>query len=247
MESAGGPTLLPAASSATASAGSRMRLLFRLVLFLAALLVVAGTGLALFALEGEPLIARTGRMDFRDLQNARALAERFDPRGMPPRRVTIVRARAGELNTLIRGALAGVPRAAGRVAVTRYGVVAAVTVETPLPSSPLGRFFNLRATVAPSRSRLVISRLALGRLEIPPGLVRPALRLALDGWLGAGRGGPALDSIRGVWIERGVVAVTFRPPPGLAGNRKEAGNRRIVAEIDRRTARVPLFRPARRR
>lgn len=227
----------------------RLIRLFLLLIVLAA--VVAPVALALYVLEGQPLIARAGKLDLRELRNAEALAQRFDPRLMSPGRVTIVRVTSGQLNLLIRGALGGVPRATGRAVVTRYGVVAAVTVETPLPRNPLGRFVNLRATIAPSRSGLVVSRLALGRLEIPRGLVRPVLDFALDRLLGAGKGGPVLDSVQGVWIRDGVVSVAFRPLPGLAGKRKATTGRRARAAgpcrsgIGRRIVRAPLFRRAR--
>jgi len=233
--------------------------LLRLVIYLALLaIVVAPVALVLLGLEREPLVARAAKLDLRDLKSAQALAQRFDPRQMPPGRDTVVRATAGELNTILKVALAGLPGVAGRAVVTRYGVIAGVTVETPLPANPLGRFVNLRAAIAPSRTGLEVSRLAVGALEIPPRFVRPAMTLALDYWLGAGKGGPVLDSVRSVQIGGTMVTVAFRPPSDLVKHKKAAAGRQaridrpnsmesLYAGIDRRTARAPLFRDAGRR
>jgi hypothetical protein len=171
--------------------------------------------------EREPLVSRTAAgFNMGDLHRAQALAERYDPRRMSPQRVTTVRATADELNTLLRGAIVGVPRVASRVEVSRFGVLAGVTVELPVPENPLGRYVNIRTLVAPSERGLEISRFAVGRVEIPPSAIRPAMRLGLDRLVGAGKGEPILGSVKSVRVAGSGVSVAFQPPPTLVADIK---------------------------
>jgi hypothetical protein len=187
--------------------------------------------------ETSPLVVRSGDFDMRDMDRAGTLAERYDPRRMPPERITSVRATAEELNTLLKGALGAVRQVASRVEVSRFGVVAGVTVELPVPENPLGRYVNIRTLVAPSQRGLEISRFAVGRAEIPPAIIRPALLFGLDRLVGEGKGAPILDSVKSVKVAGSSITVAFQPPPTLVEDIKAAARSHTVVS-DPRTVRT---------
>ena len=203
-----------------------MGLLFRLflVLLLAGVPVAAG----LIMIEGEPLVARPGGLDLDDLKRAQSLAQRYDPRRMPPQRITTMRATTGELNTLLKGAFGGLRQVASRVEASRFGIIAAVTLELPLPPNPVGRYVNVRTVIAPSDTGLEIARVAVGALEIPPALVGPALRFGLDRLVGPGKGGAILDSVKSVALAGDRITLAFRPPASLVEDIRSAARRQFA-------------------
>lgn len=233
-------------------------------------LVAAPAAAVLFGLEKAPLIARAGEITASDLQNARRLIQRYDLRRMTPNEITTITASAAELNTLIKGGLYGVPQVASRVDVNRFGLTAGVSAELPIPRNPLGRYVNIRAAIAPSEQGLEIARFAIGEIEVPPVLVRPVVKLALDHFVGPGKGEPIVASIRSVRVSGDRVAVAFHPPPALVEDLGTAARRQIsvsnpqtvrvyyrrLMEIEGRQGRgrtsltgfmKPLFQLARRR
>ena len=66
-----------------------MGCLLRLLLLL---IVVGPLALAALALDDAPLIRRHGTVAIDDFKRAKALAERYDPRGMDPATLTLVTA-----------------------------------------------------------------------------------------------------------------------------------------------------------
>ncbi len=212
-----------------------MRWIF--ALFFLLLLGVPAVAL-LAAVEPEPLVARGDTAyTLNDLNRAKALAERYDPRRMPPERVTQVRATTDELNTLLRGAVGAVPRVASRVETSRFGVLAGVTVELPVPKNPVGRYINIRMLISPSESGLQIARFALGRVEVPASVIRPAMRRGLERLIGETKGEPILNSIKSVRIAGSSVAIAFQPPPNMVEDIKAAARTHTVVS-DPKTVRV---------
>ena len=117
---------------------------------------------------------------------------------------------------------------------TRFGVIVALTVATPLPENPLGRYLNLRAVIAPSAFGLDISRLAIGAIEVPPVVIRPVMRFALDHLVGPGKAEPILTSIRSVQVSDRIATVDFRPPAKLVEDLKSAAKKRIALSHPRK-------------
>ncbi len=205
-------------------------------LFLVVFLAIIGLPIAavVMALDRNPLIERPGDINTADLKRAQALAERYDPRQMPTGKITRLQATSDELNTVLKGAMGAVKQVAGQVQVTRFGVIVAVTVATPLPENPLGRYLNLRAVIAPSAFGLDISRLAIGAIEVPPVVIRPVLRFALDHLVGPGKAEPILTSIRSVQVSDRLATVEFRPPAKLVEDLKSAAKKRIALSHPRK-------------
>jgi hypothetical protein len=217
--------------------------------FLLALFIGLPIGVTYLAIDKDPLVSRAGEINFQDLKRAETLARRYDPRRMPPERITTVRATAQELNTLLKGSMGALKFLSSRVDVNRFGVIAAVTLDIPVPKNPIGKFVNVRAVIAPSDKGLKISRFAVGDLEIPPVVIKPVLKFALNRLVGDGKGDPILDSVKSIKVTGPLVTLAFRPPANLMADIKSAAKRHISVsspekvrryyeEIDRAMART---------
>lgn len=199
-----------------------------IALFFAALIIGFPAVVAVMSIEKEPLISRPGEVNLADFENAQKLAERYDPRRMPPDQITTVRASADELDTLLKAAFSGVKRVATRVRVSPFGIIAAMTVELPFAGNPLGHYLNVRTAIAPSEDGLDITRFAVGSIEFPPALIKPAILRGLNRLVGEDKGQPILDSIRSVRVAGPMVTVDFRPPPRMMETLKAAARQQAT-------------------
>ncbi|MGB0576271.1 MAG: hypothetical protein ACPGPC_08980 [Alphaproteobacteria bacterium] len=177
------------------------------------------------AVQDVPALKRPGAINLQDLKNAQQLARRFDPRLMPPDRITEIRATTRELNTVLKGAMASIPNVVTTVKVARFGILIGMSVE--LPDNPLGRYLNIRTVIASSSRGLRFYRLYVGKVEIPQQLIDPALRYALDEIVGKGKADPILKSVRSVKVLGPTIYVRFQPPPNLLKDIKTAARKRI--------------------
>ncbi|MBM3488280.1 MAG: hypothetical protein FJX67_16870 [Alphaproteobacteria bacterium] len=205
-----------------------MKLVFALLV-----LAVIGAPIALvvYGLDDRPITAKTGDLAFDDVRRGKELLQRADPRQMPADRVTTVRATDAEINAALSTALAAFWRASAGVAAGRNGVALSSSIELPGKVTMLGRYLNLHAVVRPSSSGLDIAQASIGRIELPPFLVKAALGFALDRALGTGEGDRVLASVTSVAVEGNRIAVGFRPPANLVADATRAAQRLLaVAE-----------------
>jgi hypothetical protein len=172
---------------------------------------------AILALDSAPFVSE-GRAPLEaDYQRAKALLARLDPEAIKNDRMTNVTFSEAELN----GALATVARGArkirGRAVVSpQYGLLVGVSAELPLPENRIGRYLNVRATIAPSSQGLDIRRLAVGRIEVPAMLIMPAFRTIVDWLAGGGKGDAVVASVRHLRTEGKRVTVVYDPPAKMA-------------------------------
>lgn len=195
------------------------------------MIAVVGVPAAFLAatLDRAPAPGETARLGFVSTGPADRLWRRYDPRLMPTDRPTLVEASEAELDRTLQAALATLPEATGRARVTPGGLELAVSGRLPLPDTPLGRYINLRLTLAPSGEGLDIGRLAIGRVEVPHALIRPAAVAALDWLIAPGRGTEMLKSVRSLDVEGDRVAVVFQPPADLKSDIARAVRRTLDA------------------
>jgi hypothetical protein len=220
-------------------------MLFRL-LFLA--LFLAPFVLPLLTIQREPLVLESEAPLFDDIEAAKLVLKRFDPRMMSASNVTKVTVRAGEISQAFSAALSRFSRIRSRVEAHEDGVWIGGTAELPIPDTFLGRYLNVEAKIAESDDELVVSELSIGALPIPGWLVKPVTIYALDWFLGDGKGEPTYASIRAVKVDGDKITVAFQPPATLvadvkaaAGNALHLGNAeairayyRTIADVSRR-------------
>ena len=75
----------------------------------------------------------------------------------------MVQTTSDELDTLLKGVFSGVKQVATWVKLSRFGVIAALTPELPIPNNPLGHFVNVRTVIAPSKHGFEFSALRSGQ------------------------------------------------------------------------------------
>jgi len=178
-------------------------------------------------LQRYPLVPENPPILFQDIEDAKALKERYDPRHMPPDVTTRVSADEAQLNTALSAALKAFPRVKGQISVDQSSVEVDGTIELPIPQAPFGRYLNLRIGFLPSSKGLDVESASVGRLPIPAGLVKPAAVFLIDQVVGPGKGAQMLQSIKSLSISGKTVTIAFRPPPTLVQDIKYAAKQAI--------------------
>lgn len=87
-----------------------------------------------------------------------------------------------ELDAAVAAALSASNDVRSRTIISRFGVLVAVSARLPESSNGFGDYVNIRLTLEPGADGLKVSRMAVGRYEVPRGWINPALRLSM-GWL----------------------------------------------------------------
>ena len=215
-----------------------MGLAFRLFLtvLVPGLALAAPAALVMFAVDRDPVTPRGKRISFAEVKHAQRLLARYDPGKMPSNRTTIIRATERDLKAAFSGGVAVAPGLGGDMAVKSSGIDFLLTAELPIPANPWGRYVNMRLTIAPSPKGLVNSRFALGRIEISPGIIDPAIRRILDHFIGPGEGKAIMESIGSVRVIGTTVLVAVTPPPRIVEKLTRAA-KRIAAAGDPATVR----------
>lgn len=194
-------------------------------LFLIAIFIAVPVTIAMNAIQDRPALKRPGEINLQDLKNAQQLAKRYDPRLMPPERITEIRATTRELNTVLKGVMGSLDNVATQVKAARFGVLVGISVK--IPETSLGQYLNIRTIIASSSHGLRFFKMYVGKVEIPRQFIRPALRYALDNLVGKGKADPILDSVRAVKVLGPTIYVKFQPPKNLIRDLKTAAQKRI--------------------
>jgi len=199
-----------------------MKLLLKLIFFFLLPLAVIGAPalVVIYALDGTATVKPQPKLAVEDIERARALQERYDPKNLPTDRETVITASSDDINAILNAGLAGTPALRARAAVADFGLITAITVE--LPQNPFGRYINIIASFPPSERGFAVSTIEIGRLTMPPGLVKPVLRTAFDMLISSGKGKLFVDSIRSVSFQGDQVAVHFQPPDRMVEEIKTA-------------------------
>ena len=217
-------------------------IVIRLTLWLIILSVAASPLVAWYGLDDKPLVSESAKIEVLDIQSAKAFLQQYDPRNLPDGKITTNNATQRQINTALAAALAAAPMLKARIVPSRFGLLGAVTAALPVPDNPFGRFINIRMLIKPSTDGLQIGRLSVGEIEIPTAIVRPVFIVMMDQLAGPGRGRAFLETIRNVQVTGSQVRVVYRPKDGLLDERESAAYKRVVAEIDRRIAKIPMYR-----
>jgi hypothetical protein len=172
---------------------------------------------AIFAVDRAPFLPEGKAALESDYQRAKTLFTRLDPAAIKNDRRTVVTFTEAELN----GALATIARGTKKIRALAavspdYGLLVGVSAELPLPENRIGRFVNIRATLAPTAQGFDVDRLAIGQIEVPHRLILPTFRAAVDWLAGPGKGEAMLASVRQLKTEGKLVTVVYDPPMSMA-------------------------------
>jgi hypothetical protein len=201
-----------------------LKMLFRLFLLV---LFLSPAIMPLLTLQREPLVLESEGAIFDDIDEAKQVLKRFDPRLMASTQPTKVTVTASEISRAVSAAFSRFSRVRSRVEALPDAVWIGGTVELPIPDTFLGRYLNVEAVIAESEKELEVSSLSIGSLPIPSWSIKPATIFALDWFMGDGKGEPTYASIRSVQVDGQQITVAFQPPAGLVADMKAAAGKAI--------------------
>lgn len=151
----------------------RRILRFLLIAVLPAALLAAPLWIAALALQDAPLVARSDELAPEDVERALRLAHSHDPRRALPGIVRTLRLTAHEAEVLLNHAAVRVVPSRWRIGLQaqRLRVQGSVAV----PANAFGRWLNVEAVFAETPQLPRLESFRVGRLALPPWLVREGL------------------------------------------------------------------------
>jgi len=183
----------------------------RLLLGLLSLLFI-GVPVALVAavvlcFQDEPLVRRTAAFTPGDVERAMRLFEKHDPRRMKSGMLRTMTIRGEDLDLAVNYLANRYGQGSSRI-VLQPGLLA-VSASVEVPSSPLGRYLNVKALLRETSGLPAFEELQIGRLTIPNALADWGLKRAMQSLDRTDRYHVAADTIRSVSIADGSVRIVY--------------------------------------
>ena len=175
------------------------------------------------------VVLEAGALDVSSSAQAKALAVRLRDKVLSTSNLEEFSAKQDEINGLIQLAMRGIPRIAGRVNVTTWGLESAFSLH--VPENPFGDYINIRVGLLPSSHGLEFTHSSIGRVRFSGDTTLTLARLLFDLVLTDNLGSTLIDAIESVAMQDREVLVTFRPIPDLE-ERMTLSKERIKAVRD---------------
>ncbi|MEO8857107.1 MAG: hypothetical protein ABI343_08955 [Burkholderiaceae bacterium] len=184
-----------------------MRWLLRGALLLMAVLAVVLGALAWFALQDQPLVARTPYFTPANIDRAKRLLDRNDPRKMPEGSLRTILIDQEDLDLAVNYAASRIAR--GSTSIVLQDGSAQVRATFILPANPAGHYLNMDATLMQTSGLPRVERLQIGRVEVPRFLSDWLLRQAMRYLRANGDYSAAAGAIKQISASEGVLRVSF--------------------------------------
>lgn len=159
------------------------------------------------------IVLEVGSLDTSSSEQAKALAIRLRDKVISTSTLEEFSATQDEINGLIRLAMRGIPRMAGRVNVTPSGLEAVFSLH--VAENPFGDYFNVRVGLLPSNHGLELAHASIGSIHFSGEATLMLSRYFLDLLLSNKQGSMFINAIESVAMHGEVVSVTFHPIPDL--------------------------------
>jgi hypothetical protein len=200
-------------TSATRSSPRPRRRAFRVFAVACAATLAALAVLAALIVSDAPSVPDPGPPDAATVAEARALAGTIRDFVTSDARAGTLSFDESEVSAALSSARRVLPGLLGRFRID--GDAARVDLSMSGSILPDGRWINVGLGLGASPEGLDIVSAHLGRVPLPPALVLPVARFALDRHLGDGLGGRTLDAISGVAFDGSGMRVSFAFPEGV--------------------------------
>ncbi|WP_198262591.1 hypothetical protein [sulfur-oxidizing endosymbiont of Gigantopelta aegis] len=168
-------------------------------------LVALGLWVLSSAIQLMPLVSSTDTINAESATQAKALVKRTLDLIANAEKPVSLTATAEELNGVLALASRAIPRLKGRMNVTRFGILAALSIT--LPENPFGYYLNLSAQINPSQAGLDIESVSIGELSVSGETSITVLRLLLDWVMGDKQGTFFLNSVESLSLERSQMTL----------------------------------------
>jgi len=177
---------------------------FVLLLFTLPILAIAAVWLCF---QDAPAVVRSVELTSQDIENAKRIIDRHDPRKVDdggPRTVTISEQ---ELDLMLNYAASRFGRGAARAALRPATMRLQASAE--IPHSPFGRYLNVDAALREAGTLPRFDHLQIGRLRVPATVADYLLREGLRRMAATDRGELAGDIVKGASVANGRLTVTY--------------------------------------
>lgn len=205
----------PGTMGAAAASLHRLLLLRRLLLTLLVLAVLAPLALAAFlffrAVQDEPLVARTAEITPANIERARRILARHDPRQARPNALRTITIEQEDLDLAANYGARRYAQGAAEVRLRQGGATVRATLT--LPPNPAGRYLNLATEWRDTPGLPQLQRLEVGRVHVPRWAADWLLRRGVAWLQGDTRYHAAADAVRSVQTGEGIVQVIYEWKP----------------------------------
>ena len=185
------------------------------------LAVCAAGGLALYALEKEPLVPRGAPADYATVAEGKAFLKRIMKQVESPGiEGTTLAVTERELNRLAQIGSHTFKWLNTDVGMVGSAINARVSVQ--LPANPFGEYLNLVAQIPQSSEGIGIDRISMGRLSYPGGWLLPLAAQLADSLLHHSQANLLLQGVSSIQVEGDTVFLNVSPPSDLKANLKQA-------------------------
>jgi len=177
---------------------------FVLLLFTLPILAIAAVWLCF---QDAPAVVRSVELTSQDIENAKRIIDRHDPRKVDdggPRTVTISEQ---ELDLMLNYAASRFGRGAARAALRPATMRLQASAE--IPHSPFGRYLNVDAALREAGTLPRFDHLQIGSLRVPATVADYLLREGLRRMAATDRGELAGDIVKGASVANGRLTVTY--------------------------------------
>lgn len=172
------------------------------------------------SVQDEPLVARTTDITPANIERAKRILERNDPRSMRPGTLRTITLDQEDLDLAVHYAAKRYAKGAADV-VLRQGI-ANLRASLALPPNPAGRYLNIEAEWRDTEALPQLERLRVGKLRVPKRLANWLLLRGINYLQGGADYRVAADAIKRVRTNTGVVQVIYEWTDALPGQLRAA-------------------------
>lgn len=172
------------------------------------------------SVQDEPLVARTTDITPANIERAKRILERNDPRSMRPGTLRTITLDQEDLDLAVHYAAKRYAKGAADV-VLRQGI-ANLRASLALPPNPAGRYLNIEAEWRDTEALPQLERLRVGKLRVPKRLANWLLLRGINYLQGGADYRVAADAIKRVRTSTGVVQVIYEWTDALPGQLRAA-------------------------
>jgi hypothetical protein len=159
------------------------------------------------SLQDRPLVPRSAQLTPQDIERAKRVVDRHDPRKAGPGRLQSLTLDEGDLNLALNYAVNRLGNAAVRT-VLRPGA-ASVEASLELPGNPFGRYLNIDAELSETGALPRVERLEIGAVPVPAALADIIWRELLRRAAATRQGGLAADVVQHVGVGDGRLTLIY--------------------------------------
>ncbi len=185
-----------------------MKFLFKLVLWLIILILLALAGAFYLAVEQTPLVETHVRLTPGQIDRAKSIFDQHDPRDLQDGDVKTITIGKRDLDLAVNYFIYLIGRGGSVVELRDGSVRAQATVQ--LPKNPIGQYLNMDVGLHETSGIPTLEHLQIGRLPIPGWFANAAFKLAINAFYDKAGQKLGTDLIRRVDVTNRNMSITYQ-------------------------------------